>query len=127
MCNGTYGTRDRATAIVRRNGLLLLVRDRGFQQFSLPGGGLRVGETPEAAVVRELREETGLGTISLEPLPRCCTSDVYNTYLVFEVEAEGTLRIDPQELSAARWWDGHETVPLFGYVTRVLSQLRWPQ
>lgn len=122
-----YGMRDRATAIVRQNGLLLLVQDRGFRQFSLPGGGLRDGETAEEAVVRELREETGLSTVSLAPLPRCRTSDIYNTYLVFEVEAEGTLRIDPDELSDARWWDGRESVPLFGYVPRVLAQLHWPK
>jgi 8-oxo-dGTP pyrophosphatase MutT (NUDIX family) len=119
--------RDRATAIVRQNGLLLLVQDRGFRQFSLPGGGLRDGETAEEAVVRELREETGLSTVSLAPLPRCRTSDIYNTYFVFEVEAEGTLRIDPDELSDARWWDGRESVPLFGYVPRVLAQLHWPK
>ena len=122
-----YGMRDRATAVVRRRGRLLLVRDRGFRQFSLPGGGLRHGETAEEAVVRELREETGLETLSLTPLPWCRTSDTYNTYPVFDIEAEGTLRLDPAELADARWWDGLEPVPLFNYVTRVLEQLHWPK
>ena len=122
-----YGTRDRATAVVRRNGLLLLVRDRGYRQFSLPGGGLHRGETAEEAVIRELKEETGLSTVSLAPLPGCRTSDIYNTYLVFEVQVEGALRIDPGELSDARWWDGHDPVPLFAYVSRVLTQLHWPK
>ncbi len=120
-----YGMRDRATAVVRRGGLLLLVRDRGYQQFSLPGGGLKEGETAEEAVIRELREETGLRATGLTPLPRCRTSDIYNTYHVFEVQAEGVLRVDPEELSAARWWDGRQRVPLFGYVTHVLAQLHW--
>lgn len=122
-----YGTRDRATAIVRRAGLLLLVRDRGFSQFSLPGGGLRPGESADQAVRRELAEETGLQAISVEPLPRCRTSDVFNTYIVFEVQAEGTLRIDHKELSDARWWDGRTSVPLFSYVKHVLAQLHWPK
>jgi ADP-ribose pyrophosphatase YjhB (NUDIX family) len=121
-----YGMRDRATAVVRRGGRLLLVRDRGFHQFSLPGGGVKEGETPEEAVARELQEETGLKALRLEPLRRCRTSDIYNTYLVFAVEVAGTLRIDTQELSAAHWWDGRERIPLFGYVTHVLEQLHWP-
>jgi len=127
MYDYCYGMRDRATAVVRRDGLLLLVRDRGFRQFSLPGGGLQAGETAEEAVVRELEEETGLRTISLTPLPVCRTSDTYNTYLLFDIEAEGALRIDPGELADAQWWDGRQPVPLFGYVTRVLEQLHWPK
>jgi 8-oxo-dGTP pyrophosphatase MutT (NUDIX family) len=122
-----YGLRDRATAVVRRDGLLLLVRDRGYHQFSLPGGGVNEGETPEAAVARELREETGLEALSIAPLPGCRTSDIYNTYFVFEVRAEGALRVDPKELSAAQWWDGRARVPLFGYVAHVLAQLHWPK
>jgi 8-oxo-dGTP pyrophosphatase MutT (NUDIX family) len=122
-----YGMRERATAVVRKNGLLLLVRDRGFRQFSLPGGGIREGEAADKAVMRELEEETGLRAISVSPLPQCRTSDIYNAYLVFEVETEGTVRIDPEELSAAIWWDGHDTVPVFNYVTRILGQLHWPK
>jgi 8-oxo-dGTP pyrophosphatase MutT (NUDIX family) len=127
MSNRFYGARERATAIVRRDGLLLLVQERGFPQYSLPGGGLHRGESAEKAVVRELKEETGLGAVALSPLPHCRTSDIYNTYYVFDVQAEGTLKIDREELSDARWWDGQEPVPLFGYVTRVLEHLHWPK
>ncbi len=122
-----YGMRDRATAIVRRDGLLLLVQERGFRHFSLPGGGLQRGESPEEAVARELEEETGLRAVSLTPLPQCRTSDIYNTYHVFEVLAEGALRVDPVELSGARWWDGREVITLFGYVHDILAQLHWPK
>ena len=36
--------RQRATAVVVRNGAVLLVRDRGHRKFSLPGGGIHRGE-----------------------------------------------------------------------------------
>jgi len=121
-----YGLRDRATAVVRRDGLLLLVRDRGFRRFSLPGGGVRRGESPEAAAIRELEEETGLQATSVTPLPQCRTNDVLNTYLVFLINARGELHIDPVELSEATWWDGKDGLPLFGYVRHVIARLHWP-
>ncbi|MBV9293830.1 MAG: NUDIX domain-containing protein, partial [Frankiales bacterium] len=53
-----------AGAVVRDpDGRLLLVqrgRDPGRGRWSLPGGRLERGETPAAAAVREVREETGL-------------------------------------------------------------------
>lgn len=40
---------------------ILLVRNWfGYQNWSLPGGGIKKGETPESAIIRELYEETGL-------------------------------------------------------------------
>jgi 8-oxo-dGTP diphosphatase len=47
-------------------GRLLLIRranDPGSGQWSLPGGRVEPGESDKAAVVRELREETGLDVI----------------------------------------------------------------
>ncbi len=38
-----------------------------FHPWGLPGGSLEYGEHPEAAVIREVREETGL-TVSIEKL-----------------------------------------------------------
>jgi len=121
-----YGLRDRATAVVQRDGLLLLVRDRGFRRFSLPGGGVRQGENPDDAAVRELEEETGLKATSVTTLPQCLTTDVFNTYLVFLISARGELHVDPVELSEATWWDGKGRLPLFGYVRHIIAQLHWP-
>jgi 8-oxo-dGTP diphosphatase len=53
-------------AIIRDGGRVLLVR-RGQEplkgEWSLPGGAVEVGETLEAALVREVREETSLDVI----------------------------------------------------------------
>ena len=66
----TYPTRPylAVSAAIFRDGRVLIVRrgrapSRGV--YTLPGGGVELGETLEAAVVREVREETGL---DIEPL-----------------------------------------------------------
>jgi ADP-ribose pyrophosphatase YjhB (NUDIX family) len=54
-------------------GRLLLIQ-RGHDPhrglWSLPGGRIEAGESPEQAVVREVREETGLDVVPGEPVGR---------------------------------------------------------
>ncbi len=57
--------RKRAAAVIVRDGRVLMVHERsrrsgGGEWWTLPGGGLEPGETPEQAVRREVFEETGL-------------------------------------------------------------------
>ena len=50
-------------AVIVRDGKVLLVKRKHEPlagQWSLPGGAVEVGETLEACLVREMREETGL-------------------------------------------------------------------
>lgn len=63
--------RIRAVAVVVRDGdVLLVLRERDGRRYAtLPGGGVEPGETPQAACVRELREETGLDGEVEELLP----------------------------------------------------------
>ena len=49
--------RNRATALVIKDGKLLVVRERGARHWSLPGGGMKKGEEPVEAACRELVEE----------------------------------------------------------------------
>lgn len=42
------------------NGQVLLSHRRDMDAWNLPGGGMEPGELPDACVLREIREETGL-------------------------------------------------------------------
>lgn len=57
----SFDTRVAAYAVIIRNGSILLSHwhDHGYSGWTLPGGGLEVREDAPAAVVREVREETG--------------------------------------------------------------------
>jgi 8-oxo-dGTP diphosphatase len=57
--------RKRAAAVIVRDGRVLMVHERsrrsgGGEWWTLPGGGVEPGETPEEALRREVFEETGL-------------------------------------------------------------------
>ncbi len=63
---------DVALAIPVRDGKLLVARRAAGSHLAgaweFPGGKVRSGETPPQAARRELREETGLEAVVLEPL-----------------------------------------------------------
>ncbi|AVL84087.1 NUDIX domain-containing protein [Klebsiella oxytoca] len=58
-----------AATIVDGQGRCLLVRKRGTEYFMQPGGKPEIGETPEAALIRELEEELNFSVSPEELVP----------------------------------------------------------
>ena len=72
---GPAGVLAVGAVIIDRTGRVLLVRRArapGAGSWTLPGGRVEVGETLEAAIIREVREETAL------PARVVCPLDVVN-------------------------------------------------
>ena len=55
-----FSFRISAYGILKQGDTVLFQRRKGFELFGFPGGGIEIGETVSAALVREFREETGL-------------------------------------------------------------------
>ncbi len=115
--------RRRGTAIVLREGRVLLVKDQGKSTFSLPGGGANKNEPSLAAAVRELREELGMSAHRAERLFHCDYRSKFNHHKVSLVETAGQPKISSSELAEYRWWDGEDDVLLFPHVNHIITRL----
>ena len=58
-CTRTF-VRDSARSIIIRDGRIAMVHSLKYDYYKFPGGGIRAGEDPAAAMIRETREEAGL-------------------------------------------------------------------
>ena len=118
--------RKRVTAVVIRDGKILLVRDKGLVSFSLPGGAIKNGEPIESAAARELYEELGLRSIKVTRLPECDFKGSVNDHKVCLVQVEGEPHLKGQELDEFVWWDIKEpiTIAVFAHVKNILKRFR---
>ena len=117
------GLRKRATAVVIKDGKVLLVRDKGKQKFSLPGGGIHRGEPTLSAAIRELYEETGLRATKAIRLRDCDYKGSKNEHRVCLIEANGEVRLK-HEIDKFVWWDMKQTLPVYPYVRYILSKVK---
>lgn len=97
--------RSRSVAIVVRDGKILMERVFYFGRefFTVPGGGIEKGETPEQAALRELKEECGLDGTIVKSLSVQYKEDGAAEYS-FEVsvpdEQKAITGYDPEEASS---------------------------
>ena len=120
MSNGdsarTYPTRPYlavSAAVFREDRVLIVRRARppAHGLYTLPGGGVELGETLEQAVVREVREETGLAVAPLalvgfrEAIGRDAAGRIERHFVILPFAARwiaGEIALN-EELAEAQW------------------------
>lgn len=109
-----------------REGRLLLLRQPPESAWSLPGGLLARGESPERAAVRELAEETGVRLASDDVAPMSPNaqvhSDAQQVDLVFTATVDDpAIAVDRVEVAEAGWFSPDRFPPLTRATARLLS------
>ncbi len=113
--------RQRATALVVKDGKYLLVKDKGRKSYSLPGG-IDKWEAALTAACRELGEELGMKAYKAERLFDYTSEESFNDHKVVLIFAGGEPRLNDRELESFRWWDGKESLPVYPNVTNIIAR-----
>ncbi|MFJ6082738.1 NUDIX hydrolase [Streptomyces sp. NPDC092369] len=92
-----------AGAVVRDDGRLLAIRRADNGAWELPGGVLELEETPEAGVVREVLEETGIH-VEVDELTGVYKNTIRGIVaLVFRCKPSGGAERTSEESTAVSW------------------------
>lgn len=116
--------RIRGTAVVLKDSKLLLVRDKGKNKFSLPGGGVHINEPLMATAVRELYEELGMSARKAERIFKCDFKGSYRNHKVTLIESDDEPQLTGKELDKFIWWDMQTDIPRFPHVDQILNKLK---
>lgn len=99
-----------AVALVDRDGRVLVQQRSAHRSMAglweFPGGKVEVGETPEQALIRELREELGIETSSACLAPACFASEALGAQhliLLLYVCRKWTGTPQPLDAAALKW------------------------
>ena len=110
-------SRDSAFAIILHSRYVLLVKARDKNNWQLPGGRLEPGETPAQAVIREVKEETGLRA-SVGRLTGRYRREDGSVVRVYAVRARGKLAGAREEIVEQRWVRIRDAKEMVGQHTR---------
>lgn len=101
-----HGERQVAQAAILDPGRVLFSLRRELRGWELPGGRVDPSETPEAAVIREVREETGLEVEVERPVGRYRRSGFLpHTAWVFRCRPIGGSLATSPETARVQWFD----------------------
>lgn len=100
--------------------VLLLKHSYGPAVWSLPGGGLALGEDPKDAARREVREELGIDLARIEPIGTLDEqlSGSPHTAHIFAAVCDQRPRPDRREVIEARFFPSHSLPEPLGETTR---------
>ena len=120
--------RRKGSAIVDTNKGILVVSGRS-KKFMLPGGGAERGESRKKAAIRELYEETGLKTKSINYLFEYLGSkwhtfsgkEVRNATKVFLIQAEGEPK-PRHEIKHIAFWKQESKINLTSGTKKVIER-----
>ena len=123
-------------AIIDDNGRILLIRRSDNKKWAMPGGILKVGETPAEGVLREVYEETGLkckvtSLVGIFDSRFCGTTYPLHLYQILFLckPLDGNKKGQPphqQESLDQNWFDEH-SLPLGidpGHISRIPEAFR---
>lgn len=101
--------------------VLLLKHSYGPNVWGLPGGGLRRGEDPAAAALREVREELGVTLARIAPVAAIEEeiSGAPHTAHLFTAVCDHQPKPDGREITEARFFPSHSLPEPLGPITRV--------
>jgi len=108
--------------LMNDHGQVLLQKRGDSGLWGFPGGAIELGESPEAAAIREAREETGLEVAvgSLIGIYTDCQmsypngDQAHSICIAYELKhTGGTLGSDDPETAALRWFSLEEEPALF--------------
>ncbi len=99
--------------VINENRQILLVRHTYTPGWYLPGGGVNNGETASAAIIRELKEETGITVMGAPMLFSIYfhVLDGVNDYpVLYIVNQFNQTKVSSPEIAEVKWFD-FETLP----------------
>jgi ADP-ribose pyrophosphatase YjhB (NUDIX family) len=120
--------------IIIRHGKILLVQpsdDGGY--WALPGGGKNKKETPRAATIREITEETSLNASLGPQLGTFKRTDMQAKLVIYWVtKTRGKVKPDGKEIRRCRWfsleemWERRENIKPYHFssIFRALDERR---